>query len=58
MHTFKWNCFFLALGFPIEDSIFKAKEYLTGCLENAVKLGKGFGPVNHCFKISMNNKMK
>ena len=49
---------FLALGFSIEDSIFKAKEYLTGCLENAVKLGKGFGPVNHCFKISMNNKMK
>jgi hydroxymethylpyrimidine/phosphomethylpyrimidine kinase len=42
---------FLALGFIIEDSIFKAKEYLTGCLENAVKLGKGFGPVNHCFQI-------
>ena len=42
---------FLALGFTIEDSIFKAKEYLTGCLENAVKLGKGFGPVNHCYQI-------
>ncbi len=42
---------FLALGFSMEEAILKAKEYLTGCLENAVKLGKGFGPVNHCFKI-------
>lgn len=42
---------FLALGFSMEDSIYKAKEFLTGCLENAVKLGKGFGPVNHCYKI-------
>ena len=42
---------FLALGFSMEKAILKAKEYLTGCLENAVKLGKGFGPVNHCFKI-------
>ena len=42
---------YLALGFTMEESILKAKEYLTGCLENAVKLGKGFGPVNHCFKI-------
>jgi hydroxymethylpyrimidine/phosphomethylpyrimidine kinase len=42
---------YLALGFTMEESILKAKEYLTGCLENAVKLGKGFGPVNHCYKI-------
>ena len=45
---------FLALGFSMEDSISKAKEYLTGCLENAIKLGKGFGPVNHCFRILKN----
>ena len=42
---------FLALGFSLEESISKAKEYLTKCLEYAVKLGKGFGPVNHCYKI-------
>ena len=42
---------FLALGFSLEDSIFKAKEYLTKCLEYSVKMGKGFGPVNHCYKI-------
>lgn len=45
---------YLALGFTMEESIWKAKEFLTGCLENAVKLGKGFGPVNHCFKILKN----
>lgn len=45
---------FLALGFSMEDSILKAKEYLTKCLEHAVKLGKGFGPVNHCYKIGNN----
>ena len=42
---------FIALGFSLEESISKAKEYLTKCLEYAVKLGKGFGPVNHCYKI-------
>ena len=42
---------FLALGFSLEESISKAKEYLTKCLDYAVKLGKGFGPVNHCYKI-------
>ena len=42
---------FLALGFSLEESISKAKECLTKCLEYAVKLGKGFGPVNHCYKI-------
>jgi hydroxymethylpyrimidine/phosphomethylpyrimidine kinase len=42
---------FLALGFSLEESISKAKEYLTKCLEYAVKLGKGFGPVNNCYKI-------
>ena len=47
---------FLALGFSMEKSILKAKNYLTGCLENAVKLGKGFGPVNHCFQILKNEK--
>jgi hydroxymethylpyrimidine/phosphomethylpyrimidine kinase len=41
----------LARGFSLEESISKAKEYLTKCLEFAVKLGKGFGPVNHCYKI-------
>ena len=42
---------FLALGFTLKDSIFKAKEYITKCLEYSVKMGKGFGPVNHCYKI-------
>ena len=45
---------FLALNCSMEDAIFKAKEYLTGCLENSVKMGKGFGPVNHCFQIKNN----
>ena len=47
---------FIALGFSLEDSISKAKIYLTECLKNAQKLGKGFGPVNHCYKI-IDNKL-
>lgn len=41
----------LALGFSLKDSVQKAKEYLTGALEDGLDLGKGKGPMNHCYKI-------
>lgn len=41
----------LAKGFNIKDSIHKSKEYITGALRDQLDLGKGSGPLNHCFNI-------
>lgn len=38
---------FLALGFDVEQSVARAKEYLTQALKNDPHLGKGSGPLNH-----------
>lgn len=37
----------LSKGYSLEDSIEKAKEYLTGALRDGLDLGKGSGPLNH-----------
>jgi hydroxymethylpyrimidine/phosphomethylpyrimidine kinase len=39
----------LASGYSIEESVKKAKEYITGALKDGLNLGKGSGPLNHCF---------
>lgn len=41
----------LAAGYPIKESIQKAKAYITGALEAGLNLGKGSGPLNHCWGI-------
>jgi len=41
----------LALGLNIVESIKNAKEYITGALKANLKLGKGRGPLNHCFNL-------
>lgn len=41
----------LADGKSVEDSVKLAKEYLTGALASGLDLGKGSGPLDHCFKI-------
>lgn len=41
----------LANGLSIETSIKNAKEYVTGALSANLDLGKGSGPLNHCFNI-------
>lgn len=41
----------LSLGLNYEQSVKNAKEYLTGALMDGLNLGKGSGPVNHCYKI-------
>lgn len=38
---------FLALGFDVEQSVARAKEYLTQALKNDPHLGKGSSPLNH-----------
>lgn len=42
---------YLALDYDLKESIQYAKEYLTGALEDGLDLGKGSGPMNHCYKI-------
>ncbi|WP_019228009.1 bifunctional hydroxymethylpyrimidine kinase/phosphomethylpyrimidine kinase [Sedimentibacter sp. B4] len=41
----------LADGFTVAESIFNAKNYLTGALNYNLNLGKGRGPLNHCWNM-------
>ncbi len=41
----------LALGLTLPESIRNAKEYITGALKAGLNLGKGRGPLNHCFNL-------
>lgn len=42
----------LASGFTLEDSIQRAKNYLTGALKSGLDLGAGAGPLNHHWETS------
>ncbi|MGN0729679.1 bifunctional hydroxymethylpyrimidine kinase/phosphomethylpyrimidine kinase [Treponema sp.] len=42
----------LAKGKSLEESVEKAKAYISGCLEYRLNLGKGSGPMNHSFRIN------
>jgi hydroxymethylpyrimidine/phosphomethylpyrimidine kinase len=41
----------LAMGLSIAESVRRAKEYITGALKAGLNLGKGRGPLNHCFNL-------
>lgn len=41
----------LAKGFNLKDSIKRAKEYISGALSAMLDLGKGAGPMAHCFNL-------
>jgi len=41
----------LAAGHDVKTSIKLAKEYLTGALKDDLDIGKGSGPLNHCFSM-------
>ncbi|MFS0823980.1 bifunctional hydroxymethylpyrimidine kinase/phosphomethylpyrimidine kinase [Bacillus sp. 1P02SD] len=41
----------LASGLNIKSSIQEAKRYITGALEAGLDLGKGSGPLNHCYAL-------
>jgi hydroxymethylpyrimidine/phosphomethylpyrimidine kinase len=45
----------LALGFDLQTSVSSAKEYVRGALKAGLDLGKGSGPLNHCYKIIASN---
>jgi hydroxymethylpyrimidine/phosphomethylpyrimidine kinase len=41
----------LAKGFPLAESVQRAKEYISGALGAMLDLGKGSGPMNHAFAL-------
>ena len=41
----------LAKGFTLEESIKRAKEYISGALSAMLDLGKGSGPMQHNFDL-------
>jgi hydroxymethylpyrimidine/phosphomethylpyrimidine kinase len=58
VHTHGTGCTFssaiaahLALGESFFTAVSHAKTYITGAIENAFALGKGFGPTNHFYDL-------
>ncbi len=41
----------LAKGFSLEESVQRAKEFISGALEAMLDLGKGSGPMDHLFNL-------
>lgn len=41
----------LAKGYPLSESVQRAKEYISGALADMLDLGKGSGPMNHGFNL-------
>lgn len=41
----------LAKGFDVEESVRRAKAYISGALGAMLNLGKGSGPMNHAFAV-------
>lgn len=41
----------LAKGYPLEESVARAKDYLSGALAAMLDLGQGSGPMNHAFDL-------
>ena len=43
----------LACGFPVEEAVRQAKEYLSGALSAQLDLGRGSGPLDHMWKLQV-----
>ena len=48
----------LAKGFCLEDSVDRAKAYLSGALAAMLDLGRGSGPMDHAFDIKPEYRME
>ena len=48
----------LAKGFDLDDSVKRAKDYISGALSAMLDLGKGSGPMDHSFAIDNEYKKK
>ena len=47
----------LALSKNIDEAVAKAKDYITGAIENSLEIGKGHGPTNHFYAFYKNMKI-
>lgn len=47
----------LACGQTLEESVREAKGYITGAIRDGMNLGKGNGPLNHCWRDQNRIKM-
>ncbi len=41
----------LAKGYPLVKAVERAKRYVTGAIEHALRIGKGHGPTNHFYYL-------
>ena len=41
----------LAAGYSTEESVRRAKEYITGAIADGLDLGRGSGPLNHMYRL-------
>ena len=41
----------LAEGRGLPEAVCLAKDYITGAIASGLRLGKGSGPVNHCYAL-------
>lgn len=41
----------LAAGYSMQESVKRAKDYITGAIAANLDLGKGSGPLNHCYRM-------
>ncbi|AZO93626.1 bifunctional hydroxymethylpyrimidine kinase/phosphomethylpyrimidine kinase [Halocella sp. SP3-1] len=42
---------YLAFGFKMDRSIARAKDYITGAIQNSFNIGEGAGPTNHFYNL-------
>ncbi|MBQ4468522.1 MAG: bifunctional hydroxymethylpyrimidine kinase/phosphomethylpyrimidine kinase [Synergistaceae bacterium] len=42
----------LAKGFALDEAVNRSKEYISGALSAMLDLGRGCGPMNHCFNLT------
>ena len=48
----------LAIGYSMNESVVRAKKYISGALNTNLDLGKGSGPLNHCWNMNSSNLHK
>lgn len=50
-YTFKCDSGKSGKGFPVEESVKKAKAYISGAIRAMLNLGQGNGPLNHMWDL-------
>jgi hydroxymethylpyrimidine/phosphomethylpyrimidine kinase len=48
----------LALGFPMERAVEKAKQYVTTAIEHSLSIGRGHGPTHHFYELYLHGLKK